>query len=257
MNSGRNLANKTFVITGGSSGLGQAAVELLYEAGANVAILDRSDGKDLANTLGSRAFYHKVDVVEEESVSAALQAVVARFGALHGVVNCAGVASATKTLSNKGPHPLSIFDFVMKVNVYGSFNLARMGAEIMAKNQPDADGLRGVIINVASVAAFDGQKGQAAYAASKGALVSMALPMARDLAQTGVRVVTIAPGVCGTPLMQAMPENVTNALLKDVVAPRRFGKPSEFALCVLQIIENPYLNATCIRLDGGIRMSNL
>lgn len=196
-------------------------------------------------------------MTEEESVKAGVAGSVAKFGDLHGAINCAGVGGATTTLSRRGVHPMGVFDFILKVNLYGSFNVARFAAEQMAKQPEMKEGGRGVIINTASVAAFDGQKGQAAYAASKGALVSMALPMARDLARYGIRVVTIAPGIFATPMMVAMPEQVKQSLIKDVVAPKRLGGPDEFAAMAAHVIDNQMLNATCVRLDAGIRMSNL
>lgn len=252
-------AGQTYVVTGGASGLGLATVELLAKQGANVMILDRN--ADAANPIvakiGATAAFCELDVTSEESVKKAIAATVEKFGALHGVVNAAGVGSATKTLGKAGPHPLKLFDLVCKINLYGTFNVARYGAEAMAKNEPDESGLRGVIINVASVAAFEGQKGQVAYAASKGAVVAMSLPMARDLARVGIRVNCIAPGVMNTPLMQMAPQKIKDNLLMSVVAPKRLGHVDEFAHMAAALIDNKYMNAQTVRMDGGIRMANL
>jgi 3-hydroxyacyl-CoA dehydrogenase/3-hydroxy-2-methylbutyryl-CoA dehydrogenase len=251
---------QSYIVTGGASGLGLATVELLSGEGANVMILDRNveQGNALVTKLGSdKAAFVECDVTSEESVKKAVAGTVEKFGRLDGVVNCAGVGSATTTLSKRGPHPLALFDMVTKINLYGTFNVARFGAEAMAKNEPDASGLRGVIINVASVAAFEGQKGQVAYAASKGAVVAMSLPMARDLSRYGIRVMAIAPGIMDTPMMKMVQPKVKDNLLTSVVAPKRFGHMSEFAHLVKTIIDNKYLNAQTIRMDAGIRMANL
>lgn len=251
---------QTFLVTGGASGLGLGTVRKLNAEGANVMIVDRNTeaGEALVKELGpSTTAFSEVDVTNETSVKASVDATVAKFGRLDGVVSCAGVGSATTTLGKKGPHPLAMFDIVCKINLYGTFNVARFGAEAMAKNEPDASGLRGVIINVASVAAFEGQKGQLAYAASKGAVTAMNLPMARDLARFGVRVMCVAPGIMDTPMMQMVSPKVRDNLLTSVVCPKRFGQMEEFAHMVTTIIDNKYLNAQTIRLDAGIRMANL
>mmetsp|Transcript_17415 Transcript_17415/g.34218 ORF Transcript_17415/g.34218 Transcript_17415/m.34218 type:complete len:261 (+) Transcript_17415:118-900(+) len=249
---------KTFLVTGGASGLGEATLRRLASEGANVAILDRDEerGQAIAKELGPRCVFFKMDATNEDSIKAAVQGAAAKFGSVHGVVNCAGVGSATTTINKKGGvHDSGIFDFVLKVNLYGTFNTAKYAAAEMAKNEPDANGLRGVIINTSSVAAFDGQKGQAAYSASKGAVTGMTLPMARDLGTYGIRVVTICPGIMETPLLAAASEKVKTGLSLSVVAPKRLGKPEEFAHMCTSIIDNAYLNGECIRLDGAIRMA--
>mmetsp|Transcript_7154 Transcript_7154/g.8056 ORF Transcript_7154/g.8056 Transcript_7154/m.8056 type:complete len:265 (+) Transcript_7154:28-822(+) len=250
-------SGQTFIVTGGGSGLGEAAARLLISQGANVLIVDKKDPDEvegLVKEFGARALFQSVDVTKAESVQAAVDTAVSKFGPLTGVINCAGIGSAMTTVGRKGPHSMDVFDFVMKVNLYGTFNLCRLGAAAMAKNQPDADGQRGVLINVASVAAYDGQKGQVAYAASKGAVVAMSLPMARDLAKFGIRVVCIAPGIMETPMMQMAPPKVREPLMRNVLSPHRFGQPEEFARLCESIIDNHYLNGECIRFDGGIRM---
>jgi len=253
-------AGKTFIVTGGCSGLGRAAAERLAKEGANVMILDRNgdDAKEVIAAIGSKNVeFAEVDVTNEASVKKAVQATVDKFGRLDGVVNCAGVGSALTTLSKRGPMPMNAFEMVIKINLYGTFNLCRLGAAAMAKNEPDESGLRGVLINVASVAAFEGQKGQVAYAASKGAVHSMSLPMARDLARVGIRVMCVAPGIMDTPMMGMVQQKVKDNLMGSVVSPKRFGKVEEFAQLVTTIVDNKYMNAQTFRLDGGIRMANL
>jgi len=249
-------AGKTYVVSGGASGLGEATCRALAAQGANVAILDRDEerGKELEQALGPRAAFFQMDATIEESIKAAVDGAKQKFGAIHGAVTCAGVGAAMTTISKKGVHDSGVFDFVMKVNVYGVFNLAKYAAKYMAENEPDQHGLRGVIVNCASVAAIDGQKGQAAYGASKGAVASMTLPMARDLGSYGIRVNTICPGIMSTPMMAAASEKVRQGLAVSVVAPKRLGLPEEFAQLTLAIIDNSYLNGETIRLDGGIRM---
>jgi len=245
-------------VTGGASGLGEATVRRLASLGANVAILDRDAerGQALAKELGSNVAFFEMDATVEESVKRAVDATAAKFGGLNGCVNCAGVGAATLTLDKKGqPHPSQVFDFVLKVNLFGTFNACKYAAAYLAKNQPDEHGLRGVLINVASVAAIEGQKGQVAYAASKGAVTQMTLPMARDLGSFGIRVNTICPGIFETPLMAAASDVVKKGLAEAVVAPKRLGLPAEFASLVVQLIENRYFNGETIRLDGGIRMA--
>ncbi len=243
------IEGSTFLITGGGSGLGAATASLLEESGANVVVAD------LKGESGNPRFV-QTDVTDEASVQGAVGTALERFGALHGAINCAGVASAEKTLGRKGPHSLESFTQVVQVNLIGTFNVVRLAAEAVAKNEPTgADGERGVIVNTASVAAFDGQVGQVAYAASKGGVVAMTLPVARDLASLGIRVVAIAPGIFDTPMMAGLPEAARESLGKQVPFPSRLGRPEEYAALVLHIIENRMLNGEVIRLDGAIRMA--
>jgi len=212
----------------------------------------------LARELGQSAIFAKVDVTNEGDVKAAIEAGVKAFGDIHGVVNCAGIGSASKTLGKAGVHSLQLYQTVIQINLIGTFNVSRLVAERMAKQIPvTADGERGVIINVASVAAFDGQNGQVAYSASKGGVVGMTLPMARDLEPYGIRVMTIAPGASETPMMAMATDNTKKSLIDQIVFPKRLGKPAEFAHLCKAIIENSYLNAEVIRLDGGVRMPKL
>jgi len=251
---------KTYFITGGASGLGLATAKLLLSQGANVAIGDKNaeDGNKVAQELGSRCFFVELDVTKKDSCRAAIRASVEKFKSLHGVVNCAGVGSAFTTIDKKlQPHSDKFWDFVNQINLYGTFYCSTEGAAEMAKLPADDEGNRGVIINVASVAAFEGQKGQLAYSASKGAVVGMTLPMARDLARYGIRVMCIAPGIIDTPLMQSVAPKVRENLLNSVAGPKRFGTADEFAQLALTIIDNGYLNGETIRMDGGIRFSNL
>jgi NAD(P)-dependent dehydrogenase (short-subunit alcohol dehydrogenase family) len=251
------LKDKVAVITGGASGLGRATAETVVEAGGKVALFDLNE--DLANatakTLGANAAAYKVNVVEEDSVKAAVDATMKRFGAIHINVNCAGIGAAARTLSKDGAMPLNMFNFVIGVNLIGTFNTLRLCAEQMQKNDPEQpDQERGVIINTASVAAFDGQIGQAAYSASKAGVVGMTLPIARDLSRSGIRICTIAPGIFETPMMMGAPDRVKQPLIDMVQFPKRLGQAPEFALLARQIMENPYLNGETIRLDGAIRM---
>eukprot|EP00440_Ansanella_granifera_P064586 gb/GFBE01070024.1/.p1 GENE.gb/GFBE01070024.1/~~gb/GFBE01070024.1/.p1 ORF type:complete len:259 (+),score=81.02 gb/GFBE01070024.1/:1-777(+) len=251
---------KTYYITGGASGLGLATAKLLISQGANVAIGDKNveEGNKVASELGGKCLFTELDVMSKESVRAAIRATVEKFKTLNGVINCAGVGSAFTTIDKKGePHSDKFFDFVTKINLYGTFYGSSEGAAEMAKLPADAEGNRGVIINVASVAAFEGQKGQLAYSASKGAVVGMTLPMARDLARYGIRAMCIAPGIIDTPLMQMAAPKVKEGLLATVAGPKRFGKPEEFAQLCTAIIDNGYLNGETIRMDGGIRFANL
>ena len=246
----------TAVITGGASGLGRATAERLAADGAQVVLLDlpTSGGAETARALGDRALFAAADVTSGDDVSRALDAAVARFGAIHVLVNCAGIATAEKTVSRRGAADLAAFTRVIQVNLIGTFNCIRLAAAVMARNTPDADGERGVIVNTASVAAFEGQMGQAAYAASKGGIVGLTLPVARDLAELGVRVCTIAPGIFDTPLLASLPEPVRKSLGEQVPFPSRLGRPVEFAALVAHIVGNPMLNGETIRLDGAIRM---
>jgi len=251
------LKGKVAIISGGASGLGRATAERFYAQGASVVLLDReqSDGAKVAQGLGERALFSPSDVTSAELVQKSLTAAVEKFGALHIAVNCAGVGTAARTLSKTGPMDLELFKHVITVNLVGSFNVLRLAAEKMAQNQPNEEGERGVIINTASVAAFDGQIGQAAYAASKGGIVSMTLPTARDLSKNGIRVMTIAPGLFDTPMMAMLPEETRKALGESVPFPPRLGRPSEYALLAEQIVLNPMMNGEVIRLDGALRMA--
>lgn len=253
-------AGKTYFVTGGASGLGLAAGKLLISHGANVVLADKAveQGQKVARDLGNRCAFVEVDVTERDSVSRAIASAVQQFGSLHGVINCAGVASAITTIDkNLEPHKSEAWDTVCKINMYGTFYTAAAGAAAMAKLPADEDGQRGVIVNIASVAALEGQKGQVAYAASKGAVVAMSLPMARDLSRYGIRVVCIAPGIIDTPMLRSMPAKVQENLLSSVAGPKRFGLAEEFAALVAHVIDNGYLNGEVIRFDGGIRMANL
>ena len=251
------LRNVNAVVTGGASGLGRATAERLVAAGGRVALLDRpaSAGADVAKTLGPSALFTAADVTRAEDVDAALNTAVSRFGSLNVLVNCAGIGTAMKTVGKAGPAKLEEFSRVIQVNLIGTFNCIRLAASHMAKNAPTTEGERGVVVNTASVAAFDGQIGQAAYSASKGGIVGMTLPVARDLAELGIRVVTIAPGIFDTPLLGTLPEPVRQSLAKQVPFPQRLGRAGEFAALVCHIVENAMLNGETIRLDGAIRMA--
>jgi NAD(P)-dependent dehydrogenase (short-subunit alcohol dehydrogenase family) len=250
------IAGSTTLITGGASGLGRATAERLRAAGGNVVLLDlaKSPGADVATTLGEGALFAPGDVTSADDVSAALEAAVKRFGGLQGLVNCAGIGTADKTFGKRGSADLADFARVIQVNLIGTFNCIRLAAARMAENAPNAEGERGVIVNTASVAAFDGQIGQAAYSASKGGIVGMTLPIARDLAELGIRVCTIAPGLFDTPLLAGLPEAARASLGKQVPFPSRLGQPSEYAALAAHIMENAMLNGETIRLDGAIRM---
>lgn len=250
------IAEHTFVITGGASGLGAATAEHLINQGAAVVLLDINQPAVVAQAqqLGARALGIGCDICDSEQVQQALDVAIEHFGALHGLINCAGIVGAQRILGRQGPHALEDFSRVLQINLVGSFNVLRLAAQIMAKNQPNAEGERGVVINTASVAAYDGQLGQAAYAASKGAIVSLTLPAARELASYGIRVMTIAPGVFETPMMAGMSEEVRARLCADVPFPPRLGKPVEYAALAQHIIENVMLNGEVIRLDGALRM---
>ena len=250
-----DLQGKSALVTGGASGLGAATVRALVEAGAYVVIadIDENQGVALAYDVGPQTFYVKTDVTDEVGVQAALQA-AAESAPLVAVVNCAGIGVAERLLSREGVHRLDSFRRTVEVNLIGTFNVLRLAAALMAENEPDEGGERGVIINTASIAAFEGQIGQIAYSASKGGVVSLTLPAARDLATKGVRVVTIAPGLFDTPMLRQLPESVRQALAEHIPFPRRLGKPEEYALLVRHIIANPMLNGCVIRLDGALRM---
>lgn len=252
-----DIKDKVALVTGGASGLGEATVRLYHELGARVAIFDRDDarGQALAQSLGAAAQYQQVDVADEEQVVAALAAVVERFGAVHICNNYAGIGAAAKTVSRGEPLELARFKHVIEVNLIGTFNVLRLAAAQMARQDPiDADGARGVIINTASVAAYEGQVGQAAYSASKGGVVGMTLPIARDLAALGIRVNTIAPGLIHTPLFETLPREAYESLAAQPVFPKRLGRAEEIAHLSRYIVENDYTNGEVIRMDGAIRM---
>ncbi len=250
------IAGSSIIVTGGASGLGRATAERFAAAGGRVTLLDlaRQPGAEVARAIGGEVLWAPADVASADDVSAALDAAAQRFGSIHVVVNCAGIALAEKTFGKRGPADLAAFTRVIQVNVIGTFNCIRLAAGHMAKNVAGDDGERGVIINTASVAAFDGQIGQAAYSASKGGIVGMTLPIARDLAEVGIRVCTIAPGLFDTPLMAAIPEAARASLGKQVPFPSRLGRPAEYAALAQHIVENAMLNGETIRLDGAIRM---
>jgi 3-hydroxyacyl-CoA dehydrogenase / 3-hydroxy-2-methylbutyryl-CoA dehydrogenase len=251
-----DIQNVVAVVTGGASGLGEATVKRLVEQGGKAVIFDFAEekGQRLAEELGEAVIYEKVDVTDGASVQSALEKTIDHFGKVNVLVNCAGIAIAKKTIGKKGPHDLESFSKVIQVNLIGTFNTIRLASEKMAINEPNAHGERGVIINTASIAAFEGQIGQAAYSASKGGVVGMTLPIARDLASLGIRVMTIAPGLFETPLFASLPEQAREALGKMTPFPSRLGQPREYAQLVHSIIENPMLNGEVIRLDGAIRM---
>lgn len=253
-----DIQQHTFLVTGGSSGLGAACVRRLVTAGGKVIMADLNEdaGRQLADELGSQVRFVKVNVVNTADVTTAVTTAVAEFGSLHGVIHCAGMAIATKLLDREGnPHDLDAFSKVIQVNLMGTFNVIRLAAAAMIKGEPNAAGERGVIISTASVAAFDGQIGQVAYAASKGGVVGMTLPLARELARYGIRVITIAPGIFDTPMMAALPEKARQSLGEQVPFPSRLGRPDEYAALAQHIIENEMLNGEVIRLDGAIRMA--
>lgn len=252
------IQNKVFLITGGGSGLGAATAKMLVGAGAKVVLADvnAEAGAAQAAELGeANARFIRTDVCSEADGKAAVQLALDTFGALHGLANCAGVAPAEKVIGRNGVHGLESFTRTVNINLIGTFNMLRLAAEAMAQNEPDAGGERGIIINTASVAAFDGQIGQAAYSASKSAVVGMTLPIARELARSGIRVMTIAPGIFETPMMAAMPQEVRDSLGASVPFPPRLGRPDEYAALARHIIENTMLNGEVIRLDGALRMA--
>ena len=250
------LKDKVFVVTGGGSGLGAETARGLVAAGAKVLLADvnQAAGEAMAAELGAAAKFVATDVTNEASATQAIQTAISALGGIHGLVNCAGVAPAEKVVGKEGPHRLDSFAKVININLVGTFNMLRLAAAEMQKNEPDANGERGVIINTASVAAYEGQLGQAAYAASKGGIVALTLPVARELARSGIRCMTIAPGIMETPMLLGMPPEVQDSLNKMVPFPVRMGKPAEYAALVRHIAENAYLNGEVIRLDGAIRM---
>lgn len=250
------VAAHTFLITGGGSGLGAACARLLSSLGGRVVIADVNEeaGARIAAEIGPDAAFAKADVTDEAQVQAAIDLAVSRFGGLDAVVNCAGILGAARIAGKNGPHDLALFARVVNVNLIGAFNVLRLAAAAMTANPPGDDGERGAIINTSSVAAFEGQVGQAAYAASKGGVASLTLPAARELARFGIRVVAIAPGVFDTAMMSAAPDEVRRSLVEQIPFPLRPGHPKEFASLVREIIENPMLNGSVIRLDGALRM---
>jgi NAD(P)-dependent dehydrogenase (short-subunit alcohol dehydrogenase family) len=250
------VAGTVALVTGGASGLGEATVRTLVAAGGKAVILDRpqSNGEELAKSLGGNAAFAPADVTISEQVQGAVQMAIDTFGTVHVAVNCAGVGAAMKTVSRQGPMPLEIFTKVIEINLIGTFNVIRLAAAQMVNNEPNDEGERGVLVNTASVAAFDGQIGQAAYSASKGGVVGMTLPIARDLASVGIRCCTIAPGTFDTPMLAMLPEPQRQALAAQIPFPSRLGKPEEFAALAKHIVENAVLNGETIRLDGALRM---
>jgi len=253
-----NIQNCVAVITGGASGLGAAVVRDMVANGGRAAIFDfdAENGEKLAAELGDAVIFCKTDVADETSVKTAVDQTMSAFGAIHFAVNCAGVASPKKVIDKKGnPIPIDFFNRVLQINLVGTMNVIRLAAVEMCKNTPNDDGEKGVVINVASVAAFEGQVGQAAYSASKAGIVGMALPIAREFADYGIRVNTIAPGIFMTPMMAGLPENTQQSLAQMMPFPKRLGKPEEFAQLVRHIVENSMINAETIRLDAGLRMA--
>jgi NAD(P)-dependent dehydrogenase (short-subunit alcohol dehydrogenase family) len=242
------IRGRTFLVAGGGSGLGAATANFLAKEGANIVVADlKGEGND--------ALFVETDVTDEGSVKGAIDAALQNFGGLHGTINCAGIASAEKVLGREGPHSLKSFSQVVEVNLVGTFNVVRLAAEAMAKNEPTEGGERGMIVNTASVAAFDGQIGQVAYSASKGGVAAMTLPIARELATIGIRVMTIAPGIFDTPMLAGLPEAARESLGKQMPFPQRLGRPEEFAALVRHIIENQMLNGEVIRLDAALRLA--
>jgi len=251
-----NYKDVVALVTGGASGLGEASIMELVNKGARVAIIDvdADKGEKLAATIGANAIFVKTDITSETDVRQAVQKIVEAFGKINVAVNCAGVVNPGKIIGRKGPISLEAFNKVLQINLVGAFNVIRLAVEKMMNNTPDEDGGRGVIINSASIAAFEGQIGQAAYSASKAGIVGMTLPIAREIADYGIRIVTIAPGIFDTPMMAGLPAAVKEDMAKTVPFPRRLGKPEEFAKMVSYIIDNVMLNGCCIRLDGALRM---
>jgi len=252
-----DIKNAVAVVTGGASGLGEACVRNFVARGGKVSILDLAEdqGRRLASELGEAALFCTTDITKEEDVQAAVDKTVDAFGGIHIAVNCAGISPPAKVLGKDGPMDIGNFNKVIQINLVGTMNVIRLAAEKMVKNLGNEDGEKGVVINTASVAAFDGQIGQAAYSASKAGVVGMTLPIAREFAEYGIRIMTIAPGIFGTPMLRAFPQDIQEALGKMVPFPKRLGEPSEFAALVRHIVENPMLNGEVIRLDGAMRMA--
>ena len=251
------IKGSVFIVTGGASGLGGATAQHLASLGAKVVIADLNEagGNVLTRVVGADARFARCNVTLEADAQAAVAIALKEFGAVHGLVNCAGIGTPAKVLGKEGPLALATFNLVIQINLVGTFNMLRLAAAEMAKNTPNAEGERGVIVNTASVAAFDGQIGQPAYAASKAGVVGMTLPIAREFARSGIRVMTIAPGLFETPMMAGLPADVQESLGKTVPFPPRLGRPAEYARLVQAIVENPMLNGETIRLDGALRMA--
>jgi NAD(P)-dependent dehydrogenase (short-subunit alcohol dehydrogenase family) len=252
-----HITDKTFIVTGGASGLGRAAAEAILAGGGNAVLLDvnAETGQAAEAALGAHARFAQADVTSEEQVKAAIDLAIAAFGRLDGVINAAGIGPAAKVLGKNGPHALDLFEKTIRINLVGTFNVIRLAAAAMAQNAPLETGERGVIINTASIAAFDGQIGQPAYAASKGGIVGLTLPVAREFAAIGIRCVTIAPGIFDTPLLAALPEAARVSLGQQVPFPSRLGRPAEYAALARHIIENEMINGEVIRIDGSLRMA--
>ncbi|WNC07975.1 SDR family NAD(P)-dependent oxidoreductase [Pseudomonas coleopterorum] len=250
-----HIQDKVFMVSGAASGLGAATARMLARAGARLMLVDLNAEALKAQASELEAGYAVADITQADAAQAAVDMAMSSFGELHGLVNCAGVVAGEKILGKQGAHGLDSFSRIININLIGTFNLLRLAAEAIAKSTANTEGERGVIINTASVAAFDGQVGQAAYAASKGAVASLTLPAARELARYGIRVMTIAPGIFETPMMAGMSDEVRAALSADVPFPPRLGKPEEYAALVRHIIENSMLNGEVIRLDGALRMA--
>ena len=251
------IAGSVAIITGGASGLGAATARRLVDEGGKVVLLDMNEvlGRQVAADLGEAGRFVRTDVTSEKDVQAAIGFAVRELGTIHVAVSCAGVGVAEKTLGKSAPHPLDLFQRIVNINLVGTFNVTRLAAQQMSKNEPNAEGERGVIVNTASIAAFDGQIGQAAYSASKGGVVGMTLPIARELARSGIRVCTIAPGLFETPILAALSDDARRALAATIPFPARLGRPREYAQLAQQIVENPMLNGETIRLDACLRMA--
>ncbi|MCP4111558.1 MAG: 3-hydroxyacyl-CoA dehydrogenase [Desulfobacteraceae bacterium] len=247
----------TVVVTGGASGLGEACVRQLIQNGARVAVLDLAEerGMQLASELGDSAIFCKTDVSDANSVQQAVDKTIDSFGAIHVAISCAGLVIPSKVLGKEGPLPIDKFNLTIQVNLIGTMNVIRLAAEKMVLNSPNKDGEKGVVINTASIAAFEGQIGQAAYSASKAGIVGMTIPIAREFADYGIRVLTIAPGLFNTPMLAGLPEKAKESLVKTIPFPKRLAEPSEYAQLAMHIIENPILNGETIRLDSAIRMA--
>ncbi len=251
-----DIKNCTAIITGGASGLGEACVRMFVENGGNAGIFDLNEeaGNNLVAELGDQAVFCKTNVADEDSVRNSIDATIEKFGGIHFAINCAGIGSPMKVLSKKGTMPFDFFNQVVQVNLIGTMNIIRIAAEKMVNNEPNADGEKGVIINTASIAAFEGQIGQAAYTASKAGVAGMTLPLAREFADYGIRVVTIAPGLFNTPMLAGLPDKAKESIISQVPFPKRLGHSSEFAFLARHIVENPVINGETIRIDGSIRM---
>jgi NAD(P)-dependent dehydrogenase (short-subunit alcohol dehydrogenase family) len=251
------IDGRTIVVSGGASGLGGATAEMIVAAGGRAVILDVNEehGRAHAERLGGAAAFVRTDVTSSDDVARAIDGALQRFGSIHGAVCAAGIAAAERVLGKEGVQPLAHFTRVIQINLVGTFNVIRLAAAAMSMNEPTAGGERGVIVSTASVAAFDGQIGQAAYSASKGGIVAMTLPLAREFARVGVRVMTIAPGTFDTPLLAGLPEAARESLAQQVPFPSRLGRPAEFAALVRHLFENEMLNGEVIRIDGAIRMA--